>query len=164
MISIATSIWRGGLTWAAAGNFGDQLSFIADGRPQGTIDWLTGSARAIRTFCASARNRLDVSAYRCVDVAGRNRQNCSASIFPVMAGCHPARATDNVERSKRFRNFLRGRVVGLSQEISVHKDGKQIVETAVEARGGLLGRPLLLVLIVSCVLAVFALIVTYSGA
>ena len=81
-----------------------------------------------------------------------------------MAGCHPARATDNVERSKRFGNFPRGRVVGLSQEISVHKDGKQIVETAVEARGGLLGRPVLLVLIVSCVLAVFALIVTYSGA
>ena len=72
--------------------------------------------------------------------------------------------TDNVERSKRFRNFLRGRVVALSQEISVHKDGKQIVETAVEARGGLLGRPVLLVLIVSCVLAVAVLIVTYSGA
>ena len=80
-----------------------------------------------------------------------------------MAGCHPARATDNAERSKRFRNFLRGRPVGLSQEISVHKDGKQVVETAVEARGGLLGRPVLLVLLVSCVLAVAALIVTYSG-
>jgi hypothetical protein len=38
MISIATSILMGGLTWAAAGNFGDQLSFIADGRPQGIID------------------------------------------------------------------------------------------------------------------------------
>jgi len=34
----------------------------------------------------------------------------------------------------------------LSQEISMHKDGKQVVETAVEARGGLLGRPVLLVL------------------
>jgi hypothetical protein len=81
-----------------------------------------------------------------------------------MAGCHPARATDNVERPKRFRNFLRGRVVGLSQEISVHKDGKQVVETAVEARGGLLGRPILLVLIVSCVLVVAALIAAYLGA
>jgi hypothetical protein len=81
-----------------------------------------------------------------------------------MAGCHPARATDNVERSKRFRNFVRGRAVSLSQEISVHKDGKQVVETTVEARGGLLGRPVLLVLLVSCVLAVAALIVTYSGA
>jgi hypothetical protein len=35
----------------------------------------------------------------------------------------------------------------------MHKDGRQIVETAVEARGGLLGRPVLLVLLVSCVLA-----------
>ena len=45
----------------------------------------------------------------------------------------------------------------------MHKDGNQVVETAVEARGGLLGRPVLLVLLVSCVLAVAALIVTYSG-
>jgi hypothetical protein len=59
---------------------------------------------------------------------------------------------------------VRGRAVGLSQEISMHEDGKQVVETAVEARGGLLGRPVLLVLLVSCVLAVAALIVTYSGA
>ena len=60
-----------------------------------------------QSSCASAGNGLDVSAYRCVDVAGRNRQNSSASIVPVRAGCHPARATDNVERSKRFRNFVR---------------------------------------------------------
>jgi hypothetical protein len=46
----------------------------------------------------------------------------------------------------------------------MHKDGKQVVETGVEARGGLLGRPVLLVLLVSSVLAVAALIVTYSGA
>jgi hypothetical protein len=59
---------------------------------------------------------------------------------------------------------VRGLVLGLSQEISMHKDGKQVVETAVEARGGLLGRPVLLVLIVSCVLAVAALVVTYLGA
>ena len=45
----------------------------------------------------------------------------------------------------------------------MHKDGKQIVETAVEARGGLLGRPVLLVLVASCVLAIATLIVTYSG-
>jgi hypothetical protein len=45
----------------------------------------------------------------------------------------------------------------------MHKDEKQIVETAVEARGGLLGRPVLLVLLISCILAVAALIVTYSG-
>lgn len=46
----------------------------------------------------------------------------------------------------------------------MHKDGNRTVETAVEARGGLLGRPALLILLVSCVLAVAALIVTYSGA
>jgi hypothetical protein len=45
----------------------------------------------------------------------------------------------------------------------MQNDGSQIVETAVEARGGLLGRPVLLILLVS-VLAAAALIVTYSGA
>ena len=58
---------------------------------------------------------------------------------------------------------MKGGAVGPSQEISMHKDENQIVETAVEARGGRLGRPVLLVLLVSCVLAVVALIVTYSG-
>jgi hypothetical protein len=43
------------------------------------------------------------------------------------------------------------------------KREKPIVESAVEARGGFLGRPVLLVLVVSCVLAIIALIVTYSG-
>jgi hypothetical protein len=63
-----------------------------------------------RSSGAHAGNRLDVSAYRCVDVAGRNRQNCSASIVPVMAGCHPARAFNNVIASIRFpilRNRMR---------------------------------------------------------
>ena len=46
----------------------------------------------------------------------------------------------------------------------MHKDGKQTVETAVEARGGRLGRPVLVILLVSCVLAIAALILTYSGA
>lgn len=45
----------------------------------------------------------------------------------------------------------------------MHKDGNQVVETAVEARGGLLGGPVLVVLIVSCVLAVAAPLVTYLG-
>jgi hypothetical protein len=45
----------------------------------------------------------------------------------------------------------------------MHKDGQQVVETAVEVRGGLLGRPVLLVLVESCILAAVALIVTYSG-
>ncbi len=43
------------------------------------------------------------------------------------------------------------------------KDDKQIVETAVEARGGLLGRPVLLVLIVSVVLAVAFMAFGYMG-
>jgi hypothetical protein len=64
---------------------------------------------------------------------------------------------------QKVGELVRVRAVGLSQEISMHKDGKHVVETAVEARGGLLGRPVLLVLLVSCVLAVAALIVTYSG-
>ena len=70
----------------------------------------------------------------------------------------------NAERSGGFWNLCEGRRLVRSQESSMHKDGKQIVETAVEARGGLLGRPVLLVLIVSCILAVAALVVTYSGA
>jgi hypothetical protein len=45
----------------------------------------------------------------------------------------------------------------------MQKDEDPIVPTAVEARGGRLGRPVLLVLLVSCVLAVVALVVTYSG-
>jgi hypothetical protein len=45
----------------------------------------------------------------------------------------------------------------------MHKDGNQIVETAVEARGGLLGRPVLVVLVVSCLLAVAVLGMTYAG-
>ena len=45
----------------------------------------------------------------------------------------------------------------------MHKDGNQVVETAVEARGGLLGKPVLVVLIVSCVLAIGLLGMTYAG-
>jgi hypothetical protein len=45
----------------------------------------------------------------------------------------------------------------------MHKDGHQVVETAVEARAGFLGRPVLLVLVVSVVLAIAALLLTYSG-
>jgi hypothetical protein len=80
-----------------------------------------------------------------------------------MAGCHPARATATLNGAKGSGTCERAGSC-LSQEISMHKDGKQVVETAVEARGGLLDRPVLLVLLVSCVLAVAALIVTYSGA
>jgi len=45
----------------------------------------------------------------------------------------------------------------------MEKKGDQIVETAVEARGGLLGRPVLLVLVVSCVLAAAFMVLTYVG-
>jgi hypothetical protein len=63
-----------------------------------------------------------------------------------------------------IQELVRGWAVGASQEISMHKDENHIVETAVEARGGLLGKPVLLILLVSGVLAVVALIVTYSSA
>jgi hypothetical protein len=45
----------------------------------------------------------------------------------------------------------------------MHKQGEQIVETPVEARGGFLDRPVLLVLVVSVVLAALALVLTYAG-
>lgn len=45
----------------------------------------------------------------------------------------------------------------------MHKDGSQIVETPVEARAGFLDRPVLVVLVVSVVLAVGALALTYAG-
>jgi hypothetical protein len=67
-------------------------------------------------------------------------------------------------KAPKVQELVRTRAVAFTEEISMHRDGKQVVETAVEARGGLLGRPVLLVLLVSCVLAVAALIVTYSGA
>jgi hypothetical protein len=43
------------------------------------------------------------------------------------------------------------------------KDGEQIVETAVEARSGFLGRSVLLVLIVSVALAVAFMVFTFVG-
>jgi hypothetical protein len=42
-------------------------------------------------------------------------------------------------------------------------DGEQIVETAVEARSGFLGRPVLLVLIVSVALAIAFMAFSYMG-
>ena len=45
----------------------------------------------------------------------------------------------------------------------MHKEGDHIVESAVEARGGLLGRPVLVVLVVSVVLAAAFLAATYAG-
>jgi hypothetical protein len=45
----------------------------------------------------------------------------------------------------------------------MEKKGDHIVETAVEARGGFLGRPVLLVLVVSCVLAAAVMVMAYVG-
>jgi hypothetical protein len=45
----------------------------------------------------------------------------------------------------------------------MHKEGDHIVETPVEARGGFLGRPVLVVLVVSVILAAALLAVTYVG-
>jgi hypothetical protein len=45
----------------------------------------------------------------------------------------------------------------------MHKEGDHIVETAVEARQGFLGRPVLVVLVVSCVLAVVFLGLSFVG-
>jgi hypothetical protein len=45
----------------------------------------------------------------------------------------------------------------------MEKNGGHIVETAVEARGGLLGRPVLAILIISTVLLVGAFAITYYG-
>ena len=56
----------------------------------------------VRPTGAHTENGLDVSAYRCVDVAGRNRQNSTASIFPVVTGCHPACAINNATNSIWF--------------------------------------------------------------
>ena len=54
-------------------------------------------------------------------------------------------------------------VLAYRQEAIMHKDGHQIVETPVEARGGFLGKPVLVVLVVSVVLAAVALGATYAG-
>ena len=48
-------------------------------------------------------------------------------------------------------------------EMPMEKKNDQIVETAVEARAGFLGRPVLLVLVVSCALAVAVMVLTYVG-
>ena len=45
----------------------------------------------------------------------------------------------------------------------MQKDGDRIVETPVEARQGFLDRPVLVVLVVSCLLAVAALALSYAG-
>ena len=43
----------------------------------------------------------------------------------------------------------------------IHKEGKQTVETPVEARAGFLDRPVLVILTVS--IAVFFMVIVYAG-
>jgi len=45
----------------------------------------------------------------------------------------------------------------------MHKEGDQVVETPVEARQGFLDRPVLIVLVASCMLAVIFLALSYAG-
>lgn len=45
----------------------------------------------------------------------------------------------------------------------MHKEGDHTVESAVEARGGFLGKPVLVVLVVSVVLALMAMALSYAG-
>jgi hypothetical protein len=54
-------------------------------------------------------------------------------------------------------------LVALPKEATMHKEGDHIVETPVEARQGFLDRPVLLVLVVSCVLAIVALGLSFAG-
>ena len=45
----------------------------------------------------------------------------------------------------------------------MHKEGDQVVETPVEARQGFLDRPVVIVLVASCMLAVIFLALSYAG-
>ena len=45
----------------------------------------------------------------------------------------------------------------------MQREGNHVVETAVEARAGFLDRPVLVVLVVSCVLAAGFLALTFAG-
>jgi hypothetical protein len=45
----------------------------------------------------------------------------------------------------------------------MHKEGNRIVENPVEARAGFLDRPVLVVLVISCALAIGVLGLTYAG-
>jgi hypothetical protein len=55
------------------------------------------------------------------------------------------------------------RAIELRQEAAMHKEGDHIVETPVESRQGFLDRPVLVVLVVSCVLAVVVMAAAYAG-
>jgi hypothetical protein len=60
------------------------------------------------------------------------------------------------------RNLDAVSAVAFRQEATMRKEGDHIVETPVEARQGFLDRPVLVVLVASCVLAVVFLAVAYG--
>ena len=62
---------------------------------------------------ARAGNGLVVSAYRCVDVAGRNRKNRSASNIPIASGCHPA--VPSLTPLRGFGSSIVGRAIEVCQ-------------------------------------------------
>jgi hypothetical protein len=45
----------------------------------------------------------------------------------------------------------------------MERRGERVIESSVEARQGFLGRPVLVVLVVSCVLVVVALALAFAG-
>jgi hypothetical protein len=45
----------------------------------------------------------------------------------------------------------------------MERRGEKVIESSVEARQGFLGRPVLVVLVVSCALVVVALAVSFAG-
>jgi hypothetical protein len=66
-------------------------------------------------------------------------------------------------RDRQTNRFFRRAIAQPSGVTFMEKNGGHIVETAVEARGGLLGRPVLAILIISTVLLVGAFAITYYG-
>jgi hypothetical protein len=66
-------------------------------------------------------------------------------------------------RDRQTSRFFRWPIAQPSGVATMEKKGGYIVETAVEARGGLLGRPVLTILIISTVLLVGAFAITYYG-
>jgi hypothetical protein len=61
------------------------------------------------------------------------------------------------------RNFRSCGIVVWLKEATMHKEGEHTVESAVEARGGFLGRPVLVVLVVSVAMACVAMGLSYAG-
>lgn len=84
-------------------------------------------------------------------VPGNRIRVARVSIVPVRCRCGPAHETQAIYQA-------------IDQEATMYKQGDQVVETAVEARQGFLDRPVFVVLVVSCVLAIGAVAAAYFGA